>query len=200
MGVSTEEIKELRDQTGAGVLDCRKALEESGGDMEQAIALLREKGLSAAAKRADREARNGMLDLYSHGGGRVGVIVEVNCETDFVARTDGFREFAHEVALQIAASSPMWVSEDDVPQDVITREREIARKFAENEGKPENVLDRIVDGRLQKFLDDTVLLRQTYIRDEAKTVEELLKETIASTGENVIIRRFERWEVGEELE
>jgi elongation factor Ts len=200
MGVSTEEIKELRDQTGAGVLDCRKALEETGGDMEQAIKLLREKGLSAAAKRADREARNGMLDLYSHGGGRVGVMVEVNCETDFVARTDGFREFAHEVALQIAASSPMWVSEDDVPQDVITREREIALKFAENEGKPENVLDRIVDGRLQKFLDETVLLRQTYIRDEAKTVEELLKETIASTGENVVIRRFERWEVGEELE
>ncbi|MFN2146875.1 MAG: translation elongation factor Ts [Anaerolineales bacterium] len=200
MGVTTEEIKQLRDQTGAGVLDCRKALEEAGGDMEQAAVLLREKGLAAAAKRADREARNGMLELYSHGGGRVGVMVEVNCETDFVARTDGFREFAHEIALQIAASSPLWVTEDDVPEDVIAREREIARKFAENEGKPENVIDRIVDGRLQKFLDDVVLLRQVYIRDEEKTIEELLKGTIASTGENVIIRRFERWEVGEEVE
>jgi elongation factor Ts len=200
MGVTTEEIKQLRDQTGAGVLDCRKALEEAGGDMEKAAVLLREKGLAAAAKRADREARNGMLDLYSHGGGRVGVMVEVNCETDFVARTDGFREFAHEIALQIAASSPLWVTEDDVPEEVIAREREIARKFAENEGKPENVIDRIVDGRLQKFLDDVVLLRQVYIRDEEKTIEELLKGTIASTGENVIIRRFERWEVGEEVE
>jgi elongation factor Ts len=200
MSVSTEDIKQLRDQTGAGVLDCRKALEETGGDMDQAVVLLREKGLAAAAKRADREARNGMLELYSHGGGRVGVMVEVNCETDFVARTDGFREFAHEIALQIAASSPLWVAEGDVPEDVVEREREIARKFAENEGKPENVLDRIVDGRLQKFLDEVVLLRQTYIRDEEKKVEELLKETIANTGENVVIRRFERWEVGEELE
>ena len=200
MSVSTEEIKQLRDQTGAGVLDCRKALEEASGDMEQATVLLREKGLAAAAKRADREARNGMLELYSHGGGRVGVMVEVNCETDFVARTDGFREFAHEIALQIAASSPLWVTEEHVPEEVITRERDIARKFAENEGKPENVIDRIVDGRLQKFLDDVVLLRQTYIRDEEKTIEELMKETIANTGENVIIRRFERWEVGEEVE
>jgi len=199
MSVSTEDIKQLRDLTGAGVLDCRKALEEAGGDMDQAAVLLREKGLAAAAKRADREARNGMLELYSHGGGRVGVMVEVNCETDFVARTDGFRDFAHEIALQIAASSPLWVAEEDVPEDVVEREREIARKFAENEGKPENVLDRIVDGRLQKFLDEVVLLRQTYIRDEEKKVEELLKETIANTGENVIIRRFERWEVGEEL-
>jgi len=199
MAVSTEDIKQLREQTGAGVLDCRKALEQSGGDMEQAINFLKEKGLAAAAKRADREARNGMLELYSHGGGRVGVMVEVNCETDFVARTDGFQTFAHEVALQIAAGSPLWVTDDDVPQDVIAREREMARKFAESEGKPENVLDRIVDGRLQKFLDEVVLLRQNYIRDEEKTVEELLKETIASTGENIIIRRFERWEVGEEL-
>ncbi|MEJ2012647.1 MAG: translation elongation factor Ts [Anaerolineales bacterium] len=200
MGVSTEDIKQLREQTGAGILDCRKALEETNGDMEQAVIFLREKGLAAAAKRADREAHNGMLELYSHGGGRVGVMVEVNCETDFVARTDGFREFAHEIALQIAASSPLWVAEEDIPEEVIAREREIARKFAENEGKPENVIDRIVDGRLQKFLDDVVLLRQTYIRDEEKKVEELLKETIASTGENVIIRRFERWEVGEELD
>ena len=199
MGVSAEEIKKLREMTGAGVLDCRKALEESGGDLEQAVILLREKGLAEAEKRAGRETRNGMLELYSHGEGRVGVMVEINCETDFVARTDGFRSFAHEVALQIAAASPQWVSEENVPEEIVERERGIARKFAEGEGKPENVIERIVDGRLQKFFEDVVLLRQVYIRDDSKTVDDLLKETISSTGENILIRRFERWEVGEEL-
>ncbi len=200
MGVSAEEIKKLREMTGAGVLDCRKALDESGGDLEQAIILLREKGLADAEKRAGREARNGMLELYSHGDGRVGVMVEINCETDFVARTDGFRTFAHEIALQIAAASPQWVSDEDVPEDIVVRERASARKFAEGEGKPENVIDRIVEGRLQKFYEDVVLLKQAYIREDSKTVDDLLKETIASTGENILIRRFERWEVGEELD
>jgi elongation factor Ts len=200
MGVSAEEIKKLREMTGAGVLDCRKALEESGGDLDQAIILLREKGLAAAEKRAGRETRNGMVELYNHGDGRVGVMVEINCETDFVARTEGFRTFAHEIALQIAAASPQWVSEDGVPGDIVERERAIARKFAEGEGKPDNVIDRIVEGRLQKFYEDVVLLRQAYIRDDSKTVDDLLKETIASTGENILVRRFERWEVGEELE
>ena len=199
MGVSAEEIKKLREMTGAGVLDCRKALDESGGDLEQAVILLREKGLADAEKRAGRETRNGMLELYSHGEGRVGVMVEINCETDFVARTDAFRNFAHEVALQIAAASPQWVSEENVPEEIIERERGIARKFAEGEGKPENVIERIVDGRLQKYFEDVVLLRQAYIRDDSKTVDDLLKETISSTGENILIRRFERWEVGEEL-
>lgn len=197
MGVSAEEIKKLREMTGAGVLDCRKALDESGGDLEQAIILLREKGLAAAEKRAGREALNGMLELYSHGEGRVGVMVEVNCETDFVARTDGFRTFAHEIALQIAAASPQWVSEGDIPEEVVARERDKARKFAEGEGKPENVIDRIVEGQLQKYVEEVVLLKQVYIRDDSKTVDDLLKETIASTGENILIRRFERWEVGE---
>jgi elongation factor Ts len=200
MGVSTEEIKELREITGAGVLDCRKALDQSGGDMEQAVILLREKGLAAAEKRAGREAHNGMLELYSHGEGRVGVMVEVNCETDFVARTEGFREFAHEIALQIAAADPQWVAEEDVPEEIIERERASARTFAESEGKPDGVIDRIVEGRLQKFFDDAVLLRQEYIRDDSKTVDSLLKETIASTGENILIRRFQRWEVGEALD
>ena len=200
MTISTADIKELREQTGAGILDCRKALEENGGDMEKALVFLREKGLADAEKRAGRETSNGRLELYDHGDGRVGVMVEVNCETDFVARTDEFRNFTHEIALQIAAANPRWLTEADVPEEILTSERDIARKRALEEGKPEKVIDRIVDGRLQKFLDERCLMRQAYIRDEDKTVEELVKETIASTGENISIRRFERWEVGEEIE
>lgn len=199
MSASAADIKKLREITGAGVLACRNALEEAGGDIEKATATLREKGLAAAAKRADRETRNGRLELYSHGDGRVGVMVEVNCETDFVARTEGFKTFAHEVALQIAANAPRWVRAEDVPEEVLAKEREEARQWALGEGKPENVIERIVEGRVEKFLDGNCLLRQAYIRDEEKTVEELLKETIASTGENITLRRFERWEVGEEL-
>ena len=200
MTVSTEMVKELREKTSAGVLECRKALEETGGDLDKAIALLKERGVAAAEKRVDRATNNGVLDLYNHGDGRVGVMVEVNCETDFVARTDEFRNFAHEVALQIAASSPRWLREGDVPDDVLEQERAIARKWAENDGKPEKVIPRIVEGRINKFLDDACLLRQAYIRDDSKTVEDLLKEMIASTGENITIRRFTRWALGEELE
>lgn len=200
MAISAELIKELRDTTGAGILDCRKALEETEGDLEKAIVILREKGLADAAKRSGRETNAGMLELYSHGEGRVGVMVEVNCETDFVARTDEFKTFAHEIALQIAAASPQWLTEDEIPEAVIEEERSIARKRAEDEGKPENVIDRIVEGRLGKFLDDNCLMRQAYIREESQTVLDLLKETIASLGENIAIRRFERWEVGENLD
>ena len=199
MAISADQIKELRETTGAGILDCRKALEETKGDLNKAIIILREKGLAAAAKRSGRETNAGMLELYSHGEGRVGVMVEVNCETDFVARTDEFRTFAHEIALQIAAASPRWMTEEEVPEAILEEERSIARKRALDEGKPENVIDRIVDGRLAKFLDDHCLMRQAYIREESKTVEDLLKESIASLGENISIRRFERWEVGEEL-
>lgn len=199
MSIAADDVKALREKTGVGVLDCKRALEETSGDMEKAIVLLREKGLADAKKRADRETRNGRLELYSHGDGRVGVMVEVNCETDFVARTDAFREFAHEIALQIAAASPQWVHEEDVPEEVLKDKREIARKFALDEGKPEKVVDRIVEGKLNKFLDETCLTRQEYIRDDSKTVADLLKETIVSTGENITLRRFERWEVGEEL-
>ena len=198
MTASVEDIKKLRELTGAGVLDCREALESSNGDIENAVILLREKGLSKAAKRADRETHNGRLELYSHGDGRVGVMVEVNCETDFVARTDAFKEFAHEIALQVAASSPGWIREEDVPEEVIEEKREIARKIAEEEGKPADIIERIVDGKMKKFFDEACLLRQEYIRDEDQTVEDLLKELIVSTGENISIRRFERWAVGEE--
>ena len=200
MSISTKQIKELREKTGAGVLDCRKALEASSGDFEAASAFLMEKGLAKAAKRADRATENGVLELYNHGNGRVGVMVEVNCETDFVARTDGFRKFAHEVALQIAAASPRYVSIEDIPDAVIEEQKESARKFALEEGKPEQVIDRIVEGRLQKYYQDVCLLMQEYVRDDSKIVDDLLKETIVTTGEKIAIRRFARWEVGEKVE
>jgi elongation factor Ts len=200
VSISVERVKELRQATGAGVLECRKALEACGEDFEKAVVLLREKGLAAAAKRADRETREGVLELYTHGEGRVGVMVEVNCETDFVARTKEFRTLAHEMALQIAANSPRWVDIDGVPPEVLEEERQDARKRALEEGKPENVIDRIVDGRLEKLYQETCLLRQPYIRDDAKTVSELLKETIAATGEKISIRRFVRWTIGQEAE
>jgi len=199
MTASVEDIKKLRTMTGAGVLDCREALEGADGDVEKAVVLLREKGLSKAAKRADRETHNGRVELYSHGDGRIGVIVEVNCETDFVARTKEFIDFTHEVALQVAAESPGWITEQDVPEEVIEQERDKARKFALEEGKPEDIVDRIVDGRMAKFYGENCLLLQEYIRDEDQTVEDLLKELIVATGENITIRRFERWTLGEEL-
>ena len=199
MAVTTEQIKELREATGAGILDCRKALEAAGGDFHKAVDFLREKGLATAAKRSDREASEGMLELYSHGGGRVGVMVEVNCETDFVARSEAFRTFAHEVALQIAAAAPSYVKVEDIPEEVLEHEREIARNRAREEGKPEQVLDRIITGRIEKFKDEACLLRQPYIRDENQTIENLLHQNVAAIGENIVIRRFVRWEVGEGL-
>ncbi len=196
MTASVDDIKKLRNMTGAGVLDCREALEGADGDVEKAVVLLREKGLSKAAKRADRETHNGRVELYSHGDGRIGVMVEVNCETDFVARTKEFLDFAHEVALQVAAESPGWITEGDVPEEVIEQERDIARKLALEEGKPEDIVDRIVDGRMEKFYGENCLLLQEYIRDEDQTIEDLLKELIVATGENITIRRFERWTLG----
>jgi elongation factor Ts len=198
MAISVEQIKELRQATGAGILDCRTALESADGDYKKAVDFLREKGLAKAAKRGDRDASEGVLELYTHGDGRVGVMVEVNSETDFVGRSEAFRSFAHELSLQIAAASPLWVREEDIPEDVLEHERMIARNRAIEEGKPEKILDRIVDGRLEKFKDETCLLRQAYIRDDKMTIEQLLHENIVLLGENIVIRRFVRWEVGEE--
>ncbi len=198
MTVSVEQVKKLRAATGAGILDCRKALEEAGGDFDKAVEILRKKGAAKAAKKAGREAKEGIIDVYSHGGGRIGVMVELNCETDFVARTEEFRHLAHEIALQIAAMSPRYVSEEDVPEEVLEKEREIARERARAQGKPEHVLDRIVEGMINKFLDEVVLLRQTYIRDDSKTIRDLITEAIAKIGENIVVRRFVRWEVGGE--
>jgi len=197
MAVTTEQIKEIREATGAGFMDCRNALEQADGDFDKAVDFLREKGLAKAAKRAGREASEGLIEMYSHGDGRVGVMLEINSETDFVARSDDFRGFAHELALQIAAMSPQYVSEEDIPVDVLEHETEIARKQALEEGKPENIIGRIAEGRLKKFKDDACLLRQPYIRDDSITIEKLLHEKILSLGENIVIRRFARWEVGE---
>lgn len=200
MEISVELIKKLREATGSGILDVREALENSEGDFDKAVDYLRQKGLAKAAKRSDRDASEGVVELYSHGDGRVGVMVEVNCETDFVARSDEFREFAHEVALQIAASSPKWVTEDQIPDDVIEHEKEIARARYQEEGKPDNIIDKILEGMVVKFKAESCLLQQAYIRNEDITIKELLHEKIASIGENIVIRRFERWELGESID
>ena len=197
MTITTEQIKALREQTGVGILDCRKALEDANGDYDLALENLRAKGLATAAKRADREASEGVVELYSHGDGRVGVMVEVNCETDFVARSKEFRNFAHEIALQIAASAPSYVRAEEVPEEVLTLRRNVLREQALEEGKPEEIVDRIIDGRMDKYLQEISLLNQEYIRDDNLTVEKLLLENIAAIGENIVIRRFERWELGE---
>ena len=195
--VTAQLVKELREMTQAGMMDCKKALLENGGDMEKAVEWLREKGLAAAAKKAGRIAAEGMVAGYVTDDAKIGVIVEVNCETDFVGRSEIFRQFAHEMALQIAATNPSYIREEDVPQSVLDHEAAIATAKAKEDGKPESVWPRIIEGSIAKFKDDFVLLRQKYIRDESKTVSDLLNETIVSTGENVLVRRFVRWGLGE---
>ena len=197
MAITTEQIKKLREETGAGILDCRKALEQAGGDFDKALEFLREKGLATAARRSDRETLEGTVELYSHGNGRVGVMVEVNCETDFVARSRAFRTLAHEIALHIAASSPRYLKVEDIPAKVLEDERDKVRLHAHSEGKSGAVVEKITEGRLEKILEETCLLRQPYIRDETISVEKLLLQNIAAIGENIVIRRFSRWELGE---
>ena len=197
MEITTQMIKELRAATSAPMLDCRKALQEADGDYQKAVDWLREKGMATAAKRADRDASNGVVEMYSHGGGRVGVMVEVNCETDFVARAEQFRNLAHEIALQIAASSPKYITADEIPAAELEHESEIARARAVEEGKPENVMTKIVEGSVEKYKDEVCLMRQTYIRDESLTIEKLILQNVAAIGESVIVRRFQRWELGE---
>ena len=197
MAITTKQIKELREATGAGMMDCKEALIKADGDFDGAVDLLREKGLAKAAKRAGRDASDGVVEMYSHGDGRIGVMVEVNCETDFVSRSEAFRKFAHELALQIAAASPLCVTEEQLTEEALERERNVARNRAKEEGKPEQILDKIVEGRIEKFKDEVVLLRQAYIRDGSITIQDLLNENISAIGENIIIRRFARWELGE---
>ncbi|MCF6277205.1 MAG: translation elongation factor Ts [Anaerolineales bacterium] len=199
MKITTEMIKELRETTGVGILECRKALDAADGDYKKAVDFLREKGLAKAAKRADRDASDGVVELYSHGGGRVGVMVEVNCETDFVARSENFRKLAHEIALQIAAASPLYVTADEIPEEILEHEKEIARKRALEEGKPENIVERIIEGRVKKYKDEVCLMQQSYIRDDSMTVEQLVMDKVAALGENIVIRRFQRWELGESM-
>ncbi|HEY5982214.1 MAG TPA: translation elongation factor Ts [Anaerolineales bacterium] len=197
MEITADMIKALRAETNAGVLDCRKALQESNGDHQKAVAWLQEKGMAMAANRSDRAASNGMIEIYSHGGGRVGVMVEVNCETDFVARSEQFRTLAHEIALQVAANSPRYVRVDDIPAAELDQEAERAKARGKDEGKDAAIVDKMVQGALDKYKDDVALLRQTYIRDESMTVEKLIMQNVAAIGENVVVRRFQRWELGE---
>jgi len=200
MDISVDLIKKLRDATGSGVLDVKEALQSSEGDFDKAVDYLRQKGLAKAAKRSDRDASEGVVELYSHGDSRVGVMVEINCETDFVARSEEFKKFAHEVALQIAAAAPRWVKAEHIPDDVIEHEKEIARVRYKEEGKPDNIIDKILEGMVVKFKAESCLLEQTYIRNQDITIQELLHENIASIGENIVVRRFERWERGESID
>jgi len=199
MAITAEDVKRLRERTGAGMLDCKKALEEANGDFEEAVAVLRKKGVAVATKREGKATQQGTIASYIHAGDQIGVLVEVNCETDFVARTDEFKAFARELCMQIAAQQPRWVSKEDVPPHALDREREILRQQALNEGKPEHIVEKMIEGRLSKFYENYCLLEQPYIRDDTKKVGDLLNELLAKTGEKIVIRRFVRYQVGEEL-
>jgi elongation factor Ts len=201
IAISAQDVKALRERTGAGIMDAKAALQEAGGDFDKAVEILRVKGQASAAKRGGRAVAEGVVSSYIHAGGQIGVLVEVNCETDFVARTEQFQEFAREVALHAAAAAPLYVSEEDVPEEARAAELRVLREQAAAEGKPEHVQERIVEGRLRKWLEAVVLLNQTHVNEEkheSKTLEELRAELAASTGENIVVRRFARFQVGEE--
>ena len=200
IAISAQDVKALRERTGAGMMDCEAALQEAGGDIDKAIEILRVKGQASAAKRGERAASEGLVSSYIHAGGRIGVLVEINCETDFVARNADFQEFAREVALHVAAANPLFVSDEDVSEEAKEAELRVLREQAATEGKPENVQEKIVEGRLRKWLEDVVLLRQKHVNEDkhgGKTVGELRTEIAATTGENVVIRRFARFGIGE---
>ncbi|WP_456341469.1 translation elongation factor Ts [Thermovibrio sp.] len=194
--ITTQMIKELREKTGAGIVDCKKALVEAGGDIEKAVEILRKKGAAKAAKKAERATAEGAVFSYIHGGGKVGVLVELNCETDFVARNETFKELGHEIAMQIAAMSPEYVSKEEVPAEVIEKEKEVLREQALAEGKPEHIVEKIVEGRLAKFYSEKCLLEQPWIKDDSKTIKDLITDYITKLGENIKVRRFARFEVG----
>ena len=200
MAITTEMVKELRAATGAGVLEAKKALEQHNGDFDKAVDMLREKGAARAAKRADRSANEGIIELYAHPGNRVGVMLELNCETDFVARNDHFRELAHELALHIAASSPRYLTVDEVPAAELERELAVLKSQALAEGKPEAIVDKIVTGRMSKFYEEFCLMEQPFIKDESVKIKDMLTDAIRITGENIVVRRFARYELGESLE
>jgi len=195
--ISAKLVKQLRDRTGAGMMDCKKALVEAKGDLAEAEVVLRKRGLSAAAKKSARATMQGVIGSYIHPGAQIGVLVELNCESDFVARTDDFQQLVHDVSMQVAASDPRYVRREEVPEDVLEKEREIARDRARAEGKPDKVIDRIVEGRLEKFYEDVCLIHQPFIKDNNMTVEDLVKTKIAKLGENISIARFSRFKVGD---
>ncbi len=196
--ITSDMVKELREKTGAGIMDCKRALQEAGGDMEKALDILKKKGIAKAEKKAAREAKEGLIGSYIHMGGKIGVLVEVNCETDFVARTQEFQQLVKDIAMQIAAMSPLYVSKEDVPQEVIEREKAIYREQALEAGKPEHVVEKIVEGKLNKFFEDVCLLEQPFIKDDSKKVKDLITEAIAKLGENIKVSRFVRFQVGVE--
>ncbi|MDY6867369.1 MAG: translation elongation factor Ts [Chloroflexota bacterium] len=198
MEITTEMIKELREATGCGVLDCRSALREADGDFDKATDVLRQKGLAKAAKRAGKEASEGVIEVYSHGEGRMAVMIEVNCETDFVGRSEEFLTLAHELALQVAAANPLYLTEEDIPQAALDHEKQIAASRAKEEGKPENIIPKIVEGYLKKYKEQTVLMQQPYVRENSMTVQDLINEQVIKLGEKVVVRRFARWELGAE--
>jgi elongation factor Ts len=195
--ISAAAVKELRDKTGAGMMDCKNALVESNGDVEKASEILRKKGIASASKKASRAVNEGRIESYIHPGNKIGVLVEINCETDFVAKTDDFSTFSRDVAMQIAASSPLFVNRDDVDQETIDHEMDIYREQAKGQGKPENIIDKIATGKLDKYFSEICLLEQPFVKDPDKTIENLVTETIAKLGENISIRRFSRFKIGE---
>jgi len=199
MAINAADVKKLRDQTGCGMMDCKQALQEANGDFEAAKDILRKRGIAVAAKRADRAASEGVIVSYIHGDGRIGVLLELNCETDFVARTEAFRALAKELAMQVAASKPKWVSKADVSEADLQRERSILIEQAKAEGKPEHIAEKMVEGRMRKFYAEFCLLEQEYIRDESKKVQDLIDDLLSQCGEKVVVRRFVRWALGEEL-
>ncbi len=198
MSITMEEVKTLRHKTGAGVMDCKKALQETGGDIDKAVEYLREKGIAAASKKAGRTAAEGIVSSYIHMGGKIGVLIEVNCETDFVAKNEKFKELVHNLAMQVAASEPEFVSREEVPEEEIEQERKILRQQALAENKPEHVIDKMVEGRLEKFFEAKCLMEQPYIKDNDQTIKDLIMENIAQLGENIVVNRFARFAVGEE--
>jgi elongation factor Ts len=199
MEISAGLVRDLREKTGAGMMDCKKALLETSGDFEKAIEYLRKKGIASAAKKAGRTAKEGAVTSYIHGEGKVGVLLEVNCETDFVARTEQFRAFVKDVAMHVAAANPTYVKPEEIPADVIAKEKEIAVAQMQASGKPAAVLEKIAEGKVKKFYEDTCLLQQPFVKDPSKTIEQLLKETIAALGENILVRRFARFQLGDGL-
>lgn len=199
VAIPADQVKRLRELTGAGMMDCKRALEETGGDLERAVEVLRVRGLADAKKREGRVAREGVVDAYIHMNGRLGVLIEVNCETDFVADTKDFRTLSRDIAMHIAASNPRWISREDVPDDVIEGERKLYAEQAREQGKPDQIIERIVQGKLEAFYKDNCLLDQPFVRDDTKTVGELIGETSAKLGEKVEVRRFARFKLGEEI-
>ena len=196
--ISAKTVKELREKTGAGMMDCKRALEEADGKLDKAIEILRKKGIAKAEKKASREVKDGLIDAYIHAGGKLGTLIEINCETDFVAKTDDFKDFVRNIAMQIAATDPVAIDRDSIPEEVVEKEMDIYRAQAKDSGKPDNIIDKIATGKLEKYFAENVLMEQAYVRNPDITVKDFLNETIAKLGENITIKRFARFRIGDE--